>query len=84
MDSLISLVLLIDNHPSLLIKTIFLRPTNPWYNEKLHELLERNVGRKWRKGKKISVDHDIYRNHFASVDKLLKETRVNFYSEKIL
>ena len=71
-------------HAPLLTKQVTLRPTSPWYNEELHEAkhLKRKLERKWRKTN-LTVDHEIYRNQCASVNKLLKQTRVKFYSEKI-
>ena len=55
-----------------------------WYNEELHEAkhLKRKLERKWRKTN-LTVDHEIYRNQCASVNKLLQRTRVKFYFEKI-
>ncbi len=44
--------------------------------------LRRKFERKWRKTQ-LTVDHDIYRNQCATVNKLLKQTRLNFYSDKI-
>ncbi len=79
-----SLESLVDKHAPLLTKQVTLRPTSPWYNEELHEAkhLKRKLERKWRKTN-LTVDHEIYRNQCASVNKFLKQTRVKFYSEKI-
>jgi hypothetical protein len=76
-----SLASLVDKHTPLLTKQVTLRP---WYNEELHEAkhLKRKLERKWRKTN-LTVDHEIYRNQCASVNKFLKQTRVKFYSEKI-
>ena len=79
-----SLTSLFDKHAPLLTKSIVLRTTSPWYTEELHEAkhFKRKLERKWRKTN-LTVDHDIYRDQCASVNKLLKQTRTRFYSEKI-
>ena len=65
-------------------KTIVIRPSNPWYNEELHESKhqKRKLERKW-KTTKLTIDHEINRNHCAHMNKLLKEARIRYYSEKI-
>lgn len=79
-----SLTSLIDKHAPLITKTIVLRPTNQWYNEDLHKEkhLKRKLERKWRKTK-LTIDYELYRNQCALLNKLLKDTRIKFYSEKI-
>ena len=75
---------LIDKHAPLHTRVITLRPSSPWFNEELHDAkhLKRKLERQWRRTK-LTVHHEIYRNQCAVVNKLLKETRINYYSEKI-
>ena len=79
-----SLTSLIEKHAPLLTKKIVLRPSNPWYNDELHEAkhLKRKLERKWKQSK-LTVDHEIYRKQCAIVNKMLKQTRINFYSHQI-
>ncbi|XP_060553020.1 uncharacterized protein LOC132714233 [Ruditapes philippinarum] len=75
---------LIDKHAPLITKTIVLRPSNPWFNDELHEAKhsKRKLERKWKRSQ-LTVDHEIYRSQCAYVNKLLKRTRISFYAEKI-
>ena len=78
------LTLLIDKHAPLRTRTIVLRPTCPWYTEELHEAkhLRRKLERKWQNSR-LTVDHQIYRDQCVIVNKLLKQARIQYYSEKI-
>ena len=75
---------LVDMHAPLRTKTIVLRPSCPWYSDDLHEAkhLRRKLERKWRCSK-LTIDHQIYREQCAIVNRLLKRTRVTYYSEKV-
>lgn len=75
---------LIDKHAPLRTKTITLRPTCPWYTEELHEAkhLKRKLERRWQ-NTKLSVDHQIYRNQCAVVNKMLEKARLSYYSDKV-
>ena len=79
-----SLTSLVEKHAPLQTKTITLRPSNPWYNDELHQEkhTKRKLERKWKKSK-LTIDHEIYRNQCATVNKMLKQTRINFYSDKV-
>ena len=78
------LCLLIDSHAPVQTKTIVLRPDCPWFTDDLHDAkhLRRKLERKWR-ASKLTVDHQIYRNQCAVVNKLLIRARLDFYSDKI-
>ena len=78
------LLTLMDKHAPKQTKTITIRPTCAWYTEGLHEAkhVKRRLERKWRKSK-LTIDHDIYRQQCARVNKMLKQTRIDYYSEKI-
>jgi hypothetical protein len=78
------LTMLVDKHAPLRTKTIVLRPSCPWYTEKLHDLKhqKRKLERKWRESK-LKVDHEMYRNKCADVNKALKQARVEYYTSKI-
>ncbi|XP_060568235.1 uncharacterized protein LOC132726859 [Ruditapes philippinarum] len=43
---------------------------------------KRKLERKWRETK-LTIDHQIYRTHCSSVNKLLKQARVEYYTSKI-
>ena len=75
---------LVDKHAPLRTKTIHLRPNSPWYTEELHEAkhLRRKLERKWRQTK-LNVDHQIYRQQCTHVNKLIRQTRISHYSNKI-
>jgi len=75
---------LVDKHAPLRTKSITLRPTCPWYTDELHEAkhIKRNLERKWLKSR-LTIDHEIYRNHCAKMNKMLKKARVDFYSDKV-
>lgn len=75
---------LVDNHATLKTKTIVLRSSNPWYNKELFgaKHLKRKLECKWQKSN-LTADHEIYRSQCAQVKRLLSQSRVNFYSEKI-
>ena len=78
------LIKLIEKHAPLRTKTITLRPNCPWYTEEIFEAkhLKRKFERAWRKSN-LAIDHEIYRSQCATVNKLLKETKINYYSEKV-
>ena len=65
---------LIDKHAPVRTKSIVLRPSCPWYSDNLYEekQLKRKLERKWRQSK-LTVDHQIYRNQCAIVNKSLKQ-----------
>ena len=75
---------LIDKHAPLHSKSIVLRPSCSWYSNNLHEEkhLKRKLERKWRQSK-LTVDHQIYRNQCATVNKSLKHAREIHYTDKI-
>ncbi len=75
---------LVDKHAPLRTKSITLRLTCPWYTDELHEAkhIKRNLERKWLKSR-LTIDHEIYRNHCAKMNKMLKKARVDFYSDKV-
>ena len=43
----------------------------------------RNLERKWKRSR-LTVDHQIYRDQCIVVNKLLRKTRVDYYSEQIM
>ena len=61
-----------------------IRPNQPWYTQELHDQkhLKRKLERRWRKSR-LTVDHQIYRKQCAIVNKLLLQTRVDYYSDKV-
>ena len=75
---------LVDKHAPLRTKTIHLRPNSPWYTEELHgaKHLRRRLERKWRQTR-LHVDHQIYRQQCTHVNKLIRQTRISYYSNKI-
>ncbi|XP_052791884.1 uncharacterized protein LOC128226025 [Mya arenaria] len=75
---------IIDKHAPLKTKTIVLRPSCPWYTESLHDAKhqKRKLERKWRDSK-LAVDHQIYRQHCSEVNKLLKQSRIDYYTSQI-
>ena len=75
---------LIDKHAPLRTRTITERPDCPWYTDTLHEAkhLRRKLERRWKKNR-LTVNHQIYRDQCIVVNKLLKQTRIAYYSEKI-
>ena len=80
----VGLISLIDKHAPIRTKIIIQRPSNPWYNDELHEAkhLRRRLERKWKKSR-LTVDHQIYREQCIVVNKLLKQAKMSYYSEKI-
>ncbi|XP_060563505.1 uncharacterized protein LOC132722906, partial [Ruditapes philippinarum] len=79
-----SLTSILDKHAPIINKNITLRPACPWYTEQLHEAKheKRKLERKWRETK-LTIDHQIYRTHCSSVNKMLKQARVEYYTSKI-
>jgi hypothetical protein len=79
-----SLTSILDKHAPMINKTITLRPSCPWYTEQLHEAKhqKRKLERKWRESK-LTIDHQIYRTQCADVNKMLKQARVEYYTNKI-
>ena len=75
---------LIDKHAPLRTKTITQHPDCPWYTDELHEAkhLRRKLERRWLKNR-LTVNHQIYRDQCVVVNKLIKQTRIAYYSEKI-
>ena len=75
---------LIDKHAPLRTKTINQRPDCPWYTDELHEAkhLRRKLERRWQKNR-LTVNHQIYRDQSVVVNKLIKQTRIAYYSVKI-
>ena len=78
------LSVLIDKHAPLRSKTITLRPSCPWFTEELHDAkhLKRKLERKWQ-STRLTIDHSVYRNQCAIVNKTLKKARIDYYSEKV-
>jgi len=68
---------LVDKHAPLCTKRIVLRLSCPWYAN-----LRRKLERKWRYSK-LAIDHQMYREQCAITNKLLQQTRISYYSEKI-
>ena len=81
MDELSALV---EKHAPLRTKTITLRSSNPWFTEELHDAkhLKRKLERQWRTTK-LTIHHEIYRNQCALTNKLLKQARLSYYSDKV-
>ena len=75
---------LVSAHAPLRTKTIVQRPGCPWYTDDLHQAkhLRRKLERKWRKSR-LTIDQQIFRNQCVVVNKLLKESRVSYYSDKV-
>jgi hypothetical protein len=75
---------LIDKHAPRRTRTITERPDCPWYTDELHEAkhLRRKLERRWQKSR-LTIDHHIYRDQCIVVNKLIKQTRIAYYSEKI-
>ena len=75
---------LLDKHAPLKTKTIVLRPSCPWFSEELHDAkhLRRKLERKWRLTR-LTIDHEIYRNQCCITNKLLKNAKVSYYTEKV-
>ena len=75
---------LIEKHAPLRSKTITLRPSCVWYTQNLHDAkhLRRKLERTWRKSK-LTIDHQIYRSQCANVNKMLKQAKIDYYSDKV-
>ena len=75
---------LVSAHAPLRTKTIVQRPGCPWYTDDLHQAkhLRRKLERKWRNSR-LTIDQQIFRNQCVVVNKLLKESRVSYYSDKV-
>ena len=75
---------LIDIHAPIKTKSIVIRPSCPWFTDELHDAkhLRRKHERKWR-ATKLSIDHQIYRNQCAVVNRLLIKARLDYYSDKV-
>ena len=75
---------LVDKHAPLCTNIIVLRPSCPWYSNQLHEAknLRQKLERKWRCSK-LAIDHKLYREQCVITNKLLQQTRISYYSEKI-
>ena len=73
-----------DTHAPLCHKTVTLRPHSPWYSQELREAKhqKRRLERTWRRTG-LEIDHQLYRGHCATVNKLLMKAKLDFYSEKI-
>lgn len=78
------LKVLIDKHAPARVKTIIQRPNCPWYTDELHEAkhTRRQLERKWQKSR-LTVHHQIYRHQCVVVNKLIKQARTTYYSDKI-
>ena len=74
---------LVEKHAPKRTKLIKVRPTCPCYNKDLNgaKHVRRKLERKWRRTK-LKVGHDIYRIQCSSVNKMLRQARLNYYSEK--
>jgi hypothetical protein len=77
--------MLLEKHAPLRTKSIILRNDCPWYTDELYEAKhkKRKLERNWRKSK-LCIDHQLYREQCSTVNKLLKEARVTYYSNKIV
>ena len=55
-----------------------------WYTQNLHDAkhLRRKLERKWRQSK-LTIDHQIYRSSCANVNKMLKQAKIDYYSDKV-
>jgi len=75
---------LIARHALLRTRTITEHPHCPWYIYKLHKgkHLRWKLERRWKKSH-LTVNHQIYRGQCIVVNKLLKQTRITYYSENI-
>ena len=71
-------------HAPLHTRTITEHPNCPWYTDILHEAkhLRRKLEQRWKKSR-LTVNHQIYRDQCIVVNKLLKQTRIAYYSENI-
>ncbi|KAL3882100.1 hypothetical protein ACJMK2_028471 [Sinanodonta woodiana] len=78
------LYMLLERHAPLRTKSIILRNDCPWYTDELYEAKhkKRKLERNWRKSK-LCIDHQLYREQCSTVNKLLKEARETYYSNKI-
>ena len=76
---------LLDKHVPICTKTIMLRPNCPWYSDDLHKCkhVRRQLERKWRKTR-LTFDHQIYQDYCTKINKLIKQAKVSYYSEKII
>ena len=56
-----------------------MRPDCPWFTDDLHDAkhLRRKLERKWRTTE-LSIDHHIYRNQCAVVNRLIKKARLDY------
>ena len=75
---------LVSVHASLRAKTIVQRPDCPWYTDGLHKAKHRRgkLDSKWRTSR-LTVEHQIYRNQCVILNKLLRESRVAYYFDKL-
>ena len=78
------LSVLIEKHAPFRTKTITLRPSCVWYTQNLHDAkhLRRKLERKWSQSK-LTIDHQIYRIQCANVNKMLKQAKIDYYSDKV-
>ncbi|KAL3868048.1 hypothetical protein ACJMK2_040887, partial [Sinanodonta woodiana] len=78
------LSMLLERYPPLRTKNIILRNNFPWYTHQLYEAKHKKqkLECNWRKSK-LCIDHQLYRVQCYRVNKLLKEERVAYYSNKI-
>ncbi|KAL3882700.1 hypothetical protein ACJMK2_029013 [Sinanodonta woodiana] len=78
------LSMLLERHAPLRTKSIILRNDCPWYTDERYEAKhkKRKLERNWRKSK-LCIDHQLYREQCSTANKILKEARVTYYSNKI-
>ncbi|KAL3882990.1 hypothetical protein ACJMK2_029291 [Sinanodonta woodiana] len=76
--------MLLEKHAPLRTKSIILTNDCPWYTDELYEAKhkKRKLELNWRKSK-LCIDHQLYREQCSTVNKLLKEAKVTYYSNKI-
>ena len=74
----------LDKHAPTKKKTITVRPKPKWYSEDIDECRKekRKAEKKWRKTK-LTVHKQIYKEKQRSLNKMIANSKKNFYSDKL-
>ena len=79
-----TLTMLIDKYAPLKTKTITVRPTVPWYSEKIADLRKKRklCEKRWRQNK-LTVHWEVFKEARNTVNKAIDKAKSDHFSEKI-
>lgn len=75
---------LLDKHAPSRTRTVRLRPNSPWFYEgiRVAKQKRRRLERKWRRSK-LEIDLQLYCEQKNTVNKLIEQAKIDYYSSKI-